>query len=67
MTYALLALAAAIQLTEPQMHARAQISIRILNGARITRANWEASTRKSDRVIRDKTGTQLRLRTIDFE
>jgi hypothetical protein len=67
MTFAILALAAAIRSVEPQAQARAQVSIRILNGARVTKADWEASKRKSDRLVRDKSGTQVHLRTIDFE
>jgi hypothetical protein len=62
-----LALAAAAQTVVPRVETRAQISVRIINGARITEADWEAATRKTDRLIMDKTGTQIRLRTIDFE
>ncbi len=67
MTFAFVALAVAIQRAEPRVRARAQASIRVLNGVRITKADWEASNRKSDRLIRDKSGQQVRLRTIDFE
>jgi len=59
-------LAAATQ-APPLVTSSARATIRIVQSARASERDWRSSERRSDQLIRDERGRELRLRTIDHE
>ena len=67
MAFILLLAAAAAPAPTDGVKAQAQAKIRVLQGIRVTEKAWAAAERRMDHLIRDDTGRDIRLRTIDFE
>jgi len=65
MFMAMLILAADARPDEPQVQARA--TIRILTAATASEAQWKLAKRRRERLTRDEQGSEVRLRTIEFE
>jgi hypothetical protein len=72
----ILVLAAAAQLPGPQPASiassvqtsrQARATIRILNGASITKDGWKDANRRVERVVTTEDGRSYQLRVTDFE
>lgn len=63
MSLLILAAAAAVQPVRTQ----ARVTVRVLQAAKVTEDEWKAARHRTDRIIHDELGREMRLRTIDFE
>lgn len=69
----LLAAAAALQPTPAApapvtgAQVRTQVTVQIVSAVRFTEEEWRASSTRKERLVRDRAGVEIRLRTIDFE